>query len=1364
MQFVSYKRGGASKISASRLAPLMLLLAALFNANRSYSQTAPVINTAPHSGENVDASLCAVACFDAVVGYTTPAYFSMNTPRAVTLLYRSSQARPMPVVQVDVKDNSASAADMFSIRLKRPNETYVTFTNGSSQIYVAGSLDTTRLAVQFDGTALATGAYDYTVEVRAHRGGSSLLSTAPVTVLVVNEQTSRFGSGWSITGFQRVVRNGTAVTIVEGDGSARYFLANNCPVGSAFCTYRSPRGDFTSLKIVFDINPHTGEVLDSTYERYSPDGSAVFFWGDGRAEAARDRVNNWTTFGYDLSNRLKTITDPAGKVITLAYNGSGKLSTITDPGSPARVTTLTINASGDLTHILDPGGSYSLQATYDANHQMKTRTDRGGGAWGFAYDFAGKIAGDTMPTIVADSVSVRPVVRFVSSEKVALVDPASGLGGSGSPAPRVRSDSVLAQTTNPRGAVTRLRLDGWRSATRVLEPYARVSAVVRDDSGRMTRVVSPAADTTDLTWSKGNLIQSVNRTTGRTVSATYETTYNQLVTLTGDADSVWNYWSGGKLDSTRAGASNKKAVKIWYDNRGRDTLIKDPEGHETRTKYLATGWMNTDSMRVGVPGSSYRRTKFTYDSYGRRITTKDPLNFVVTSSFDVLNRITKVIGPGSNPDTTTFAYDALFQTSLTDAKGQQYRFFRNALGWVESDSFPVPSGVNAGRRYAYDQAGNAKSAVNRRGQIVSLTYDSLGNVLTRTADGATASFKTDPLGLFVAASNSESTDTLWFDRIGRAVSEVTLRGSTRYERTSTYNVRDLRTMLRITSPWLDTVRFTYSSAMELDTLVDFAGGTTRINYDSHRAPVTVTLPNGVVVNLTYPSVHSSGQVTYSGTNSMVLNGTLGVNYGFEDRGLILDRLRALVDDEGIEFEHDGLRRLIARREFVLEGVGRCETDAEGTHCPNMDKVYGDSVKYSYDKVGNRTDAGAVPAWGNRLVKFNGDSLVYDADGNLVKRIRAGSEIQRLQWNSLGELVAAWNSGSDSVSFAYDAFGRRTRKWTASATVGYVHDGENVVAEADGSGNRVVEYTNFPGIDNPHSMRRGGAGGSVYYFAAERPGTIVGLIDASGALVAQYTFDLWGKEIAASGSVINSVRFAARELDSETGLYFNRARYYDPALGRFVSEDPIGLSGGLNLYAYAANEPVGSRDPMGLRECTKNERYHWDSESEMQNGVVVVYPVVHWCVDPPIFGNSLPVPPQIGPFRGTGTSSSPRGTILFARDATNVADPQHQVAAMERIECAVDRTTRGTLMGYTTGGLVGAAYGLAVLGPRFQTIGGVAGGAVLGVTLGPEAVPFGFVLGRGAGLLVAMGYGSLTARTGGAVLGTTMGAVISLQCP
>ena len=125
---------------------------------------------------------------------------------------------------------------------------------------------------------------------------------------------------------------------------------------------------------------------------------------------------------------------------------------------------------------------------------------------------------------------------------------------------------------------------------------------------------------------------------------------------------------------------------------------------------------------------------------------------------------------------------------------------------------------------------------------------------------------------------------------------------------------------------------------------------------------------------------------------------------------------------------------------------------------------------------------------------------------------------------------------------------------------------------------VARYARGANIDEPLAMLRSGA---TSYYEADGLGSLTSLSNTSGALAQTYTFDSLGNQTACSGSLTNPFRYTGREFDTETNLYFYRARYYDQTVGRFLSEDPIRFESGVNFYAYALNNPSNNTDPSGL---------------------------------------------------------------------------------------------------------------------------------------------------------------------------------------
>jgi RHS repeat-associated protein len=167
----------------------------------------------------------------------------------------------------------------------------------------------------------------------------------------------------------------------------------------------------------------------------------------------------------------------------------------------------------------------------------------------------------------------------------------------------------------------------------------------------------------------------------------------------------------------------------------------------------------------------------------------------------------------------------------------------------------------------------------------------------------------------------------------------------------------------------------------------------------------------------------------------------------------------------------------------------------------------------------------------------------------------------------------------TVSFKYDPFGRRIYKSSSSATSVYAYDGDNLIEETNSSGAVVARYEDTQNIDEPLAMLRSSA---TSYYHADGLGSVTSLSSAAGSIANTYTYDSFGNLTASTGSITNPFRYTARESDTETGLYYYRARYYDPGSGRFLSEDPIGFSGGNNFYTYVYNDPSNGIDPLGLQ--------------------------------------------------------------------------------------------------------------------------------------------------------------------------------------
>src|SRR6266513_45282 len=231
------------------------------------------------------------------------------------------------------------------------------------------------------------------------------------------------------------------------------------------------------------------------------------------------------------------------------------------------------------------------------------------------------------------------------------------------------------------------------------------------------------------------------------------------------------------------------------------------------------------------------------------------------------------------------------------------------------------------------------------------------------------------------------------------------------------------------------------------------------------------------------------------------------------------------------------------------------------HCFSATMPLSGNSRRGCEKASGKTTAGSA----------------LDSNGNTLTKV-VGSNTTTYAWDFENRLSSVTLPGSGgTVSFKYDPFGRRIYKSSSTATSIYAFDGDTLIEEANSSGAAVARYEPTQNIDEPLAMLRSGA---TSYFHADGLGSVTSLSNAAGSIANTYTYDSFGKLTASTGSLVNPFRYTARESDTETGLYYYRARYYDPSIGRFIGEDPVHFKGGINFFSYVSSRPTGYVDPSG----------------------------------------------------------------------------------------------------------------------------------------------------------------------------------------
>ncbi|MDH1574177.1 RHS repeat-associated core domain-containing protein, partial [Pseudomonas sp. GD03746] len=276
----------------------------------------------------------------------------------------------------------------------------------------------------------------------------------------------------------------------------------------------------------------------------------------------------------------------------------------------------------------------------------------------------------------------------------------------------------------------------------------------------------------------------------------------------------------------------------------------------------------------------------------------------------------------------------------------------------------------------------------------------------------------------------------------------------------------------------------------------------------------------------------------------------------------------------------------------LRGEIKYEYEANGqSHSRDTGSLVG-SEEFRYDPAANRLDFNArqlEKVKDNRIKRWRDQEYRYDPWGNLIEKRSGHSRLQSFSYDCENRLVRAEtvvNGKLESTgSYRYDSLGRRVTKQSEINGITeqkrFLWQGLRMLRE-ETSGQNIL-YLYEPGSYAPlvRVDQAEGQDPKVYYFHTDQIGTPLELSNSEGEIVWQATYRSWGAiEQLTDTEIEQNLRFQGQYSDSETGLYYNTFRYYDSVAGRFVTQDPIGLAGSLNLYQYGPNAQNWV-DPLGL---------------------------------------------------------------------------------------------------------------------------------------------------------------------------------------
>jgi RHS repeat-associated protein len=836
-------------------------------------------------------------------------------------------------------------------------------------------------------------------------------------------------------------------------------------------------------------------------------------------------------FEYSANGQLATIVDSRRRSLQVEHDARGFLARVTllspDGRQVRELLQCAYDTAGNLIRAIDAYGSV-LRFTYDATNRMTSRTDRRGYTFFFVYDAAGRCIRTRGEDGLLDTH-----LRYLPDQGLTVV---------------ARADGGEWQYFHTQGQVTR-----------IIDPYGAARDFAFDEQGRIQVEVGPTGDSVQYMYEEGRLVgkrdslglftpeppdfdapsprahytaaSSAEYELGRQLDwggvasagpmLTAATTANIPPTL---VERDWDVELPLPSDFDVAGLRRRwwplREREFWIDDGGNLIRQRDERGRTRRWRYDANGNL---VRYVDFDGGEWIYEISSWNLLARQI---DPTGAAVSFEYDRLEQLGRITDAGGTE--TVFEHDLTDQLVAVHRHGAlRERYARDAAGNLREKS------ASDGRRLLEYEFGPGRLPLKRvlgSGEEHTYEYDALGRYRGATTPSDSVEFAHDELGNRTTEKRNGRgvvhqyggraclTRSVWFDRF-----------SIGYHRTADRSLR----------------------------IVDPGGHEHTLSFLGHGL-VERRLSNGTRERAQYDSAN---RCLFKETRTATRTWTRTYDWSGEGE------LRRVEDSRGGTTQHhyDAAHRLRAR--WLPDGrTERFELDAAGS-------------------LVNQPGLFATVTTGNRLATANGSPVEYDERNHLSAR-GVGEQRVRYQYDECDRLRRV-ELGDATWEAEYDALGRRTRKTWAGRTTEYFWNGDQLAGEIDADGRwRLYIYADslaltpllfldYSSVDAPIDS------GRRYFVFSDQIGTPQRIEDEFGDEVWSAHLRPYGyAEVASDAALQFNLRFPGHYFDEELGLNYNRFRYYDPILGRYLQSDPIGILGGVNVYAYHPN-PLERADVRGL---------------------------------------------------------------------------------------------------------------------------------------------------------------------------------------
>lgn len=858
-------------------------------------------------------------------------------------------------------------------------------------------------------------------------------------------------------------------------------------------------------------------------------------------------------FVRDAQGRITSIVDPNGKSLIYTYDGSGDLRAFRDQVDDSTRYSYNTSRRHYLDTIVDPLGHRAVRTEYDADGRIKSVTD----ALGHTVSEDFNLAANT-GTFTDANGHITVSTYDDQGNVVRKVDPEGG-------ATEFHFDASNNEIwrKDPRNFITQHAYDSNGNVTLTIDPLGNQTAVAYNVLNKPIRVTDALGDTTHFEYDVRGGLTGVVNALART--STFVRDAAGRVTSVTDFNghtTTYDYAGGCSCGKPHVVTNPDMTTRTYeYNAFGQTMRETDELGHSTVSTYDDAGRL------VSVIDAEMHTTGYTYDAALKKTVT-DPLNRTTSFAYDASNRQISITDPANG--VVRFEYDnAGNRVTVTDPVGNVTRFGYDQNNHLVQQVDPL----NHSSTFVYDPAGNRREAIDRNGRRRTFEYDGM-NRRTREQwwDGGgvirTFDYTFNALGIMTGATDPASALMFTFDALNRLAqtTQTAVVGLPDY--TLTYDYDGLTNVVSTVDNWGVGVQSEYDSRNRLSLRAwhggALPGASLRFAYDAAGRRI------GVQRYADSSGTQFVGQSTYryNGLGAITrIQHTDGASATLEDYRYSRDAAQQIT------------RRVIDTQtaDYVYDLTGQLTSAQYSSTQPNE--------SHAYDDNGNRRGGGFLTDTGNRLLTDGTYSFAYDAEGSLVTRtqIATGATTQ-YDYDYRNRLARVVDRDSDGVvtqtaSFTYDAMNHRIAKQVDGGVSRFIYDRDNLVAELTASGALASRYLMNDRVDG--LLARYSLGNGTQWYITDNIGTVRAVTDSLGRIANSLRYSAFGELL--DESVPGAFRFGltGREWDSDVQLYFLRARYYSPRLGRFMSEDPIGYAGGdYNLYRYVQNEPIGHRDPFG----------------------------------------------------------------------------------------------------------------------------------------------------------------------------------------